>query len=175
MGEKIKQYVRKPETKIAVIACLIFWLAANAYGLVAYANQLYLIKDSEANAGIAAASSLLSRLDSLDNYIPGETEVYFIGNSNNLVRESPRFNTFHSNTGFGGTFSGTYYKSFISYLNYYLGQTVNAVFPNRASSSEIEFINSHKEEIEEMSLYPSKDSVKMIGNSVVVKLEETWE
>ena len=141
---------------------------------VLFANQLYIRKDLQSQAGMSFMTRLVSRMETTENYQAGETPVLILGR----MEENPanRENEHYSVTDDVGV--GTrvlvvsYYGTYFNFFNYLMSYPVNLV-----PLSEVENY-LHIPAIQEMPIYPAEGSVKMINDVLVVRLSENllpWE
>lgn len=133
---------------------------------VTYANTIYMKKYLECDATLTLTSRIIYRIESIDEYIPGNNAVVFVGNisDNNLLNDvRPYFDRFEY-TGLYESYGLTYYAIIKSYIVDYLGYPMNILDKEYA----VKFAG--KEEVKNMPLYPNKGSIEMIDGVVVVKL-----
>lgn len=130
-----------------------------------YSNELYLKKDLEYDATLSTFTRIVDRIEQVDGYVPGYTEVAIIGSLNNSLINKGR-EGYPTGTGVGGSFSVTYYSTYIKYFNDVLGYNINLL--DAYESDEI----SDNQIIKEMPSFPNKECTKLIDNVVVVKLSE---
>ncbi len=154
-------FPEKPAFKAIVsgLLCLVFWQHTAA------ANQVYLKKELEKNNTIALANRIITRIEETEGYVPGLTTVSFVGSldkNEHFSRGWPSFksyNHFDSLTGLWHSYSATY--NIDAYIYYYMNYPLYIRPASDFSSSK---------EVQKMPIYPNKGSVKMIDDSVVVKL-----
>lgn len=141
---------------------------------ILFANQVFFMKNIEADAGIATATRLLAKLDTLNNYEPGVTEVYIVGTtlSHNLQQDSPQFDRLKNNVGLWSIFPGTHQEATWLYFNYYLGQKVNLIEEyNEETASHL--LAAYQAEIATMPTYPANGSIRQIdNNTIIVKIDD---
>lgn len=134
-----------------------------------FSNEVYLKKELEDSATLSTFTRIVDRMEQTEGYVPGETEVAFVGLLYNspLSRERAGFD--YTATGLWHNYSTTYHDTYETYLSYYLGYPADCV-----DSSEIEAYEQ-LEEVAAMHPFPAADSVKMVGDVLVVKLSDILE
>lgn len=134
-----------------------------------FSNEVYLKKELEDSATLSTFTRIVDRMEQTEGYVPGETEVAFVGLLYNspLSRERAGFD--YTATGLWHNYSTTYHDTYETYLTYYLGYPADCV-----DSSEIEAYEQ-LEEVAAMHPFPAADSVKMVGDVLVVKLSDILE
>ena len=120
----------------------------------------------ESDATLALTNRIIYQIESIDGYVPGDTEVIFVGDLKNneiLNKARPFFNKFLA-TGLDESYGLTYYLVIENYIVDYLGYPMN--IPDKDYADKI----AEKEKIKNMPIYPNKGSIEMIDGVVVVKL-----
>lgn len=144
-----------------VVVILLSILLANN---IIYSNECYLKKSMVYDSTQSIFTRIIDRVEQVEGYIPGETEVLFVGNiqKSNIYKQREGF--YDGGTGMNTDLPTTYDGPLISYINYVLGYNMNIV--------ALYNVNDIKENKEIMSMppFPNKDSIKMIDGVVVVKL-----
>lgn len=158
-NEKTKIFVRSYEiTAICCVSILVF-------NSIIFSNQIYVKKRAEFKFTYSTFERIIGRIESIDNYDIGSTKVIFIGElyHNNITSNKPYFN--YSGTGNEGNHSVTYMATYSSFINNIMQYPMNIVMDEA-------IINDYKnnKEVVEMKKFPSKDCVKMIDDTVIVKL-----
>lgn len=133
---------------------------------VVYANTVYMKKYMESDATLALTNRIIYQVENTDGYIPGETEVIFVGNlrDNELLNNVRPYYDRLIATGLDESYGLTYYLVIENYIVDYLGYPIN--IPNQEHAER--FVE--KEEVKNMPIYPNKGSIEMIDGTVVVKL-----
>lgn len=133
---------------------------------VVYANTAYMKKYMESDATLALTNRIIYQVENTDGYIPGETEVIFVGNlrDNELLNNVRPYYDRLIATGLDGSYGLTYYLVIENYIVDYLGYPMN--IPNQEYAERFD----EKEEVKNMPIYPNKGSIEMIDGAVVVKL-----
>lgn len=153
--------------KLGKIKVLVYIMMTSLlFSNVVYANTVYMKKYMESDATLALTNRIIYQIESIDGYIPGETEVIFVGDLKNneiLNKARPFFNKFLA-TGLDESYGLTYYLVIENYIVDYLGYPMN--IPDQDYADKI----AEKEKIKNMPIYPNKGSIEMIDGVVVVKL-----
>lgn len=151
-------------TAVVSVICI----AVIVLNSILVANTAYLKKDLEHDATLSAMTRVTYDLSERDDYIPGETKVYFVG-ADFLQCNPNRFNevekiiglNYHTAIGVAG--KEWYYCSFEKYFLDCLGQPLNHT--DRSFITD-EIHNS----IMEMPSFPKKGYIKMFGDVLVIKM-----
>ncbi len=144
---------------VSVLLCLVIWQHTAA------SNQVYLKKELEKNNTLALANRVITRIEETEGYVPGLTSVCFVGELDKneyFANGWPSFKSYkhlESLTNVWNNYAATY--NLAGYIYYYMNYPIY----NRPESEL-----SSLREVREMPVYPNKGSVKMIDDSVVVKL-----
>ena len=159
------EVLNTPElSKIKVLVYIM--MTSLLFSNVVYANTVYMKKYMENDATLALTNRIIYQIESIDGYIPGETEVIYVGDLKNneiLNKARPFFNKFLA-TGLDESYGLTYYLVIENYIVDYLGYPMN--IPDKDYADKI----AEKEKIKNMPIYPNKGSIEMIDGVVVVKL-----
>ena len=126
------------------------------------ANMIYVKKDIEDKATLALMTETMIQVDQLTDYVPGETEVTFVGYMPDIVETVPGTDRIVGITGAGKASAITYEETYEAYFKNVLLRDVNLSFQSDVKNSK---------EVKEMPTYPQKGYVRMIEGIVVVKLE----
>ena len=121
------------------------------------ANNAYIKKDLERQATLSVMTSVRAEMNRVDNYIPGETPVVFIGKPQTGVNEI--FPNISNITGVALTSAITYADTYDAYFRYILQA------PFLPSENEIpeQFTNA-------MTTFPEEGCIQWYDNILVVKL-----
>ena len=136
---------------------------------VLFANQHYIRNDLHTQAGNAFMTRLVSRMETTENYIVGETPVLILGHidENPVSYEVQQFSV--TNDPMVGTdhhLAISYYLTYNRYFKYVMGYPINLI-----PLSEIEeYLNDQT--IQAMPIYPAEGSLKMVDGVLVVRLSE---
>ena len=129
-----------------------------------YSNQLYLKKDLEYKATLSVMTRIIDRIEQVEGYELNQTPVSFVGNLAGSPLSTNRYG-YGEIVGIGidgfGSYSTTYDLTYYWYMTEILGYPM-IVVPS--------YDYSGHEEVKEMGIFPSVDSIKMIDGTIVVKL-----
>ena len=139
---------------------------------IVFANQIYTRKDLEIQAGRAFMNRLTERMEETPGYEVGRTKVAILGN----IDENP---VSHTMIGFqivDDQYVGTrhhlgpsYYDTYSVYFEYMLE------YPIRLSSKEELISWTYDPEVQSMPVFPAEGSVRMIGDTLVIRLSESLQ
>ena len=137
-------------------------LCLSLLGNVMTSNALYVKKDLEAKSTLSLFTRIADRIESIQDYIPGETPVVFVGHPDALIEPISGLedisriigNEYRSAT-------STYYKA---YFEFVLQRPIKVIYPDEDFKKQ--------KEISEMPCFPDKNSVQWINGEVVVKLND---
>lgn len=140
-------------------------LLAVVFHNTVFANQAYLKKDLNYEATMSAMTRLIDRMEQTDGYEIGQTPVVILGTFDDLGIMSGRPG-YERQTGLGFYTNSaiTYEITYALYFQNVLGYPVNLL-----SGSEKERYAALSE-VQEMPAYPERESCRMIGGVLVVKL-----
>ncbi len=145
---------------IIIVLALICWVNA------VYANQVYLKKQLQEEASKALMNRIVTSVEAMEGYEAGVTKVSIIGS----FEQSPELVTadgFEDLLPYGmGNTSMFYPGTDAAILKYVMNVNMNLV-----SKNEIEF---DEKQVGEMPFYPSDNSVKYIGDTIVVKISNLY-
>lgn len=129
-----------------------------------YANTAYLKKDLEAKNTLSTVTRVIDRIEQVDEYVPGETPVMFVGRLFDSPLGLHRDFFDYDAIGLTRTFSATNEGTLETYLISYLAYPINFVYFSEEWGG--------KPEIQEMPSFPKNGSCRMIDDVLVVKLAE---
>lgn len=131
-----------------------------------YSNEISLKKELESAATLSTFTRIVDRMEQTEGFVPGQTEVAFVG----LLFDSPlsteRSGFDHTSTGLWHSYSTTYYETYEVYLSYYLGYPAHCVDINEIQKYE------KMEQIIAMPSFPAAGSVQMVEDVLVIKLSD---
>lgn len=149
------------------------WMRAAVYALcgallfvsIRVSNGLYTYQRVQYDKTHSYLTRLMERIDTSEGYIPGETEVVFIGFlSSSLVNlDAPEGAEWMSGLNRTGV---TYMMIFESYFEM-LGEKVNVLIDHSALPDYAKM-----DEVRAMPAYPQADCTQMIDGRLIVKLSE---
>lgn len=129
---------------------------------VRYANQIMLERQLEYESTHVIMTRVIDRMELTDGYVPGETPVAFLGFPGDVV--------LNRREGFPEPRWGMEYLTGLTYSNPYkwyfetvLGYPLNLVPNNDVRNTS---------EVQSMGTFPSKDSVRIVDNVLVVKFAD---
>lgn len=132
------------------------------FGNVQTANSIYMKKHLEYQGTLSYMTRVADRMESNEEYIPGETPVLFVGED--VIGESRRgFEKYERFTGVNITSPLTFYDTYEQYFEYVLGLPLNFSEDNELRQDE---------KIQKMPIFPKEGSITMIDGTMVVKLGE---
>lgn len=146
---------------------------------VIYANGVYLAKSFETQAAFSTMSRIADRIEQTDGYVPGTTQVVFIGSLNeskafgsdiDRIKSAFEYPTpklaqkWIRETGLQPGAVLTHINTYRYYFNYVLG--CNVTF---AEADIIDKFASSKE-VKNMPEFPAAESCKLIDDVMVIKL-----
>ena len=142
---------------------LVFLLV---YGNVRFANGMYMKKALEHEAYMSLMTRVVARMESVEEYVPGETEVVFVDLPDNLNDVMPGFKDYWNVTGM--TEPDMIYAGgrdrFQAFFDYMMGLPIllaeDAVW-NEARDLEA---------VQQMPVYPAQGSIQMLDGVLYVKL-----
>ena len=139
---------------------------------IVFAYLFYTRKDLEIQAGRAFMNRLTERMEETPGYEVGRTKVAILGN----IDENP---VSHTMIGFqivDDQYVGTrhhlgpsYYDTYSVYFEYMLE------YPIRLSSKEELISWTYDPEVQSMPVFPAEGSVRMIGDTLVIRLSESLQ
>lgn len=146
-----------------VCMALVFLLV---YGNVRFANGMYIKKELEHEAYTSLMTRVVARMESMEDYMPGETEVVFADMPENLNDVMPGFKDYWNVTGM--TEPDMIYVGardrFQAYFDYMMG------LPILLAEDALWNGAPELEAVQEMPVYPAQGSMQMIEGVLYVKL-----
>ncbi len=133
---------------------------------IIYSNQCYLKKNLEFDATLTTMNRIVDRIEQTEGYEVGKTKVAIIGSLDDSILSLKRKELDYDSVGLWWNFSITYYETYKQYLKNYLGYPINII--NEDEMKEI----ANKEEVKEMELFPSYESIKFVDDVLVVKIAD---
>ena len=159
---KLNKYIRYSINGVSCI-CLLFLILSNCI----YSNEMYLEKNLIVKSTQSLMTRVIDRMEQTEGYKLGETPVVFIGSP-----VQTKYNYYR--TGFLNTAEATnvynaitYYQTYESYFNEYLGYPVNLL------DIVAEYNYAELPEVKAMPCFPEKGSVAFVGDTLVVKF--AWD
>lgn len=146
---------------LCVLLCVVLWQHT------VFANQAYMKKELEKNSTLFLAAQIVSRIEAVEGYVPGETPVAFAGRvdrNSYLNRDRRAFSQLSGWTGLANNQAATYN------LGHYL---VDYLYYPLLWDQDRDYASM--EEVRAMPVYPAAGSIGMVDGTVVVKLSEKKE
>ena len=151
----------------AVMSVLMLFVV---WSNVVYSNQVYLRKSLEEQATLSVMTRVIDRIEQVDGYEPGKTEVVFVGNlGKSDVRQNRRGYFGRHVLGDYVNFSVTYHETLSDYFKYYLA------YPIIVADRDMAVSVSQKSEVAEMPAFPSAGCARMVDGRLVVKLSRDMD
>lgn len=163
----VQEYGQTHETGPAAKRC--GWAWAVLAGVLIfenclYANETYLKKELEDTATLSTFTRIIDRMEQTEGFVPGQTQVAFVGQMQNSVLSNSRQGFEIRGHGNDTNFDVTYYENIVTYLTYYLGYPVTCVGTRQAAAL------GETPEVLQMPAFPAAGSIKMVDDILVVKL-----
>ena len=137
------------------ILCLV-------WSSLVYANQVYLKKALQEESAQSLMTRIVSDIEDAENYIPGETQVAFVGSFEKSPYMEPSLKGFEEVLPYGmGNTALTYVGTDYAFLQFELNVQMN-----------LTRVDEEREEIQQMPTYPQKDSIGYVDGVLVVKISE---
>ena len=143
-----------------ILMCCFIWINIQT------ANALYAKKNMDQQATNSVMTRVVERIELLDGYIPGVTPVTFVGTPSTYLLESNDYSEVDTLFGAGNS-SITYQEVFPNYMSLILKVNMNIIKNNYAY--EQNYIS--EDDVEKMPVFPAKDGIQMINDTVVVKFQ----
>lgn len=159
-----KQYIAKAGTVINILCMMLVFVLL--YGNVQFSNGMYLKKDIEYDAYLSLMSRVVDRMEEEVAYVPGETQVVFVGLPEDLNDQIPGFEMHSLATGMWSTdilFEYTRQR-FQAYFDYVLCAPIKLLEDSQWNAM------LENQEVLGMPNYPAKGCIKMVDDVLVVKL-----
>lgn len=142
---------------------------------VQFSNAAYLKKELEYDATLSYMTRVEYMLESRDDYIPGETNVVFVGTSELLHQTIPGFEQHADLTGLDSSCAiptsnaEYYYNAYKAYYSYILNTPIS--MPTYAIWNRLNTLD----DVRTLPCFPAKDCTLWIDDVLVVKLgNEIW-
>lgn len=164
--EKSRQYISSTiytySIRLSIVACAVI-ISSNCI----YSNQLYLGKQLVHTRDLADITRVIYTIENTDGYVINETPVIIYGNLTSGSMQIPRPGFQHLR-GFGGDLKSGDRLNITTkaLLTSYLAYPINLI---NHTDKDIETI---KDEIDSMPIFPSKGYCKIIDGKLVVKLSD---
>lgn len=136
---------------------------------VIYSNQVYLKKSLEYNNTMLTMNRILDRIEQTDGYVYGETPVAFVGSlyDSPMTRQAGDFD--YLAAGLWHSYAVSFPASYEMYIHNVLNYDMEIL------SFEQTDVLSQSEAVENMGVFPARNSVQMVDEVLVVKLSENTQ
>lgn len=152
-----------PEAQRLLCMALVFVLV---YGNVRFSNAMYMKKSLEHEAYMSLMTRIVARMEAVEDYVPGETEVVFAGLPDNMHEVMPGFKDYWNVTGMTKS-DMIYFKArdrFQAYFDFMMS------LPIALAEEDTWNETIQREAVRQMPAYPASGCTAMIDGILVVKL-----
>lgn len=157
------------QVRKTIYAAMSVMLSVLIFNHLSFSNSLYVRKSLEYDATKSLMTRLTARMEKTEGYKIGETPVAILGvlDESPLNMEKPGLDFVKDHwIGTGHNFSISYYETYDAEFKYILGYPVNLVPENDTK----QFMTM--DEVIQMPVFPYEGSIKMVGDTMVIKLSE---
>lgn len=140
----------------AVVILLSFIL----FSYIQTDNAVYVKKEVESKATLSLMTEVMTQIDQVEGYVPGETAVTFVGDISEVLGEIPGTDRVEGVSGCNKSTAITYRETYQAYFDHVMLRNVKVVFDETAKDET---------EIAKMPAYPQAGYVQLIDQIVVVK------
>ncbi|MBR0213660.1 MAG: glucosyltransferase domain-containing protein [Solobacterium sp.] len=157
------------QTHKAVNTAMKLMLSVLIFNHISFSNALYVRKALEYDATMSLMTRLAVQMEKTEGYKIGETPVAILGvlDESPMNMERPGFQFVKDLwVGTKHNFSISYYETYEAEFKYILGYPVNLV-PEDDTKQYMAM-----DEVKRMPVFPYEGSVKMVGDTMVIKLSE---
>lgn len=144
-----------------VHAFIVILLSFIVFSYIQTDNAVYVKKEVESKATLSLMTEILAEVERTEGYVPGETEVLFVGQVSEILQEMPGSQRLMGISGCNKSTAITYAGTYPAYFENVMLRDVKVVFDAGAGEDE---------EVLKMPSYPQSGYVKMLDGTVVVKL-----
>lgn len=123
-------------------------------------NAVYVKKEVESRATLSLMTEVMDQVGRTEGYVPGETEITFVGDISKVLKALPGTDTVKGISGCNKPTAITYKVTYQAYFDHVMLRDVKVVF---------EGAQEEKPEIIQMPSYPQAGYVQMVDSVVVVK------
>ncbi len=149
---------KSPHRREYAIAALL--LSFIVFSYIQTDNAVYVKKKVESEATLALMTEVMAQIDRTEGYVPGETEVTFIGDISEVLRELPGTDRVKGVSGCNKSTAITYPETYQAYFDHVMLRDVNVVLHE---------LSGEEPEVEQMPSYPQPGYVRLVDQVVVVK------
>lgn len=147
------------------VMCVLV-IFALVYGNIHFSNGMYMKKALEHEAYTSLMTRVVARIESMEDYTPGETEVVVVGLPDNLNTIMPGFMDYWDVTGLSSP-DVIYQNSKIRFQMYF---DLMMGLPIKLAEDNVWYEISNRIDVQEMPTYPSSGFVRFIDDVLVIKL-----
>ena len=173
LGRWAKECLNKPGRAVNAVALLL--VALLLWQNVQTANACYVKKDLEQDAALSLMTRVVDRIEQTEGYVPGETELCFVGVSDQLLPSICGFEQYRRITGLTGSSpiitadADYYYNVYGAYFKYILNNPGRMVGHKTWSALQLD------ERALAMPAFPAAGCIREIDGVLVVKMGEQFE
>lgn len=124
-------------------------------------NAVYVKKEVESKATLSLMTQVMAQIEQTEGYVPGETEVTFVGDISEVLRDLPGTDRIEGVSGCNKPTAITYPGTYQAYFDNILLRNVKVVFEGAPVKDDME--------VAQMPPYPQSGYVQMVDQVVVVK------
>lgn len=134
------------------------------FNFIIFSNQTYLWKNIVSEKSNAWITEVIEHIEKTDNYIPNQTKVAIVGDPeySHIFNQETKFNTHHHGLEYHCIF--TRYNIYRIYLKNVIYYPINIIQPKEAE------LLSKKEEVQQLSCFPSKNCTIFVDDVLVIKV-----
>ncbi len=173
LGRWAKERLARPGRAVNALALLL--VALLLWQNVQTANACYVKKDLEQDAALSLMTRVVDRIEQTEGYVPGETELCFVGVSDQLLPAISGFGEYQKITGLEGgspiltANAEYYYNAYGAYFKYILNN------PGRMAGHKTWSELQLDERALAMPAFPAAGCIREIDGVLVVKMGEQFE
>lgn len=160
-GQSVNLWIAKGQRLLCIVLIFIF-----VYGNVRFSNGMYMKKALEHDAYMSLMTRIVARMEAMEEYVPGETEVVFVGLPEQLNAVMPGFESYSRVTGMAKS-DMIYVNSrdrFQAYFDYMMGLPILLAEDDYWTDSD------QMDAVQQMPVYPSLGFMQMMDGILFVKL-----
>lgn len=124
-------------------------------------NAVYVKKEVESKATLSLMTQVMAQVEQTEGYVPGETEVTFVGDISEVLRDLPGTDRIEGVSGCNKPTAITYPGTYQAYFDNILLRDVKVVFEGAPVKDDVE--------VAQMPPYPQSGYVQTVDQVVVVK------
>ncbi|MDE7247878.1 MAG: glucosyltransferase domain-containing protein [Lachnospiraceae bacterium] len=147
---------------------IVVLLSFIAFSYIQTNNAVYVKKEVESEATLSLMTEVMAQIDQTEGYVPGETEVTFVGDISKVLQALPGTDRVKGVSGCNKPTAITYPGTYQAYFDNVLLRNVKVVMDETAEEEPQEEVQEDPQ-IMQMPAYPQPGYVQMIDQVVVVK------